>query len=116
MLISRFLTLSLFLAFGTALLAAQSSPGNNSSVHPSADPGQANSSAPAELLSKTVQAFNELDLAQDDSLCYSIRNYKVARDNSQSDSTHAVGYSICQRATRFRMHSAELRVLDSVSR
>ena len=115
MLIPRLLSFSLLITVSAGLVAAQSSPEKNPSARQSTDLGQANSSA-VELLSKAVQEFNELDPAQDDSLCYSIRNYKVARDNSQSDSTHAVGYSICQPATRFRMHTAELRVLDSVSR
>lgn len=47
-----------------------------------------------------------------DTFCYAIRSYKVARDNPQSDSTHAVEYSTCQPATRFRMYTAEERVLS----
>ncbi len=45
----------------------------------------------------------------DDNLCYTIRSYKVARDNPQSDSTHAVGSSTCQPAARFHTHTIELR-------
>jgi hypothetical protein len=45
----------------------------------------------------------------DDNLCYSMRSYKVARDDSQSDSTHAAGYSTCQPAARFHTHTIELR-------
>jgi hypothetical protein len=45
----------------------------------------------------------------DDNLCYTVRSYKVARDNPHSDSTHAVGSSTCQPAARFHTHSIELR-------
>jgi hypothetical protein len=45
----------------------------------------------------------------DDNLCYSMRSYKVARDDSHSDSTHAAGYSTCQPAARFHTRSIELR-------
>jgi hypothetical protein len=40
-----------------------------------------------------------------DTLCYAMRSYKVARDGPQSDSTHAAGYSTCQPAARFHVHS-----------
>jgi hypothetical protein len=40
-----------------------------------------------------------------DTLCYAMRSYKVARDGPQSDSTHAAGYSTCQAAARFQVHS-----------
>jgi hypothetical protein len=46
---------------------------------------------------------------EDDTLCYTMRNYKVARDNPQSDSTHAAGSSTCQPAARFHVHSIELK-------
>ena len=49
-------------------------------------------------------------LSQDDTLCYTMRSYKVARDDPQSDSTHAAGYSTCQSATRFHVHTTEERV------
>ena len=45
----------------------------------------------------------------DDTLCYTMRSYKVARDNPKSDSTHADGSSTCQPAARFHMHSIELK-------
>jgi hypothetical protein len=49
-------------------------------------------------------------LQQDDALCLTMRTYKVARDDPQSDSTHRAGYSTCQPATRFQVHTAEERV------
>lgn len=45
----------------------------------------------------------------EDNLCYTVRSYKVARDNPHSDSTHAVGSSTCQPAARFHTRSIELR-------
>jgi hypothetical protein len=41
-----------------------------------------------------------------DSICYSIRSYVVARDDKDSDSTHPVGSSTCQPASRYRMKKA----------
>jgi hypothetical protein len=49
----------------------------------------------------------------DDTLCYTMRSFKVARDNPQSDSTHAAGSSTCQPAARFHVHSIELRASPS---
>jgi len=44
---------------------------------------------------------------QGDTLCYTMRSFKVARDDPQSDSTHAAGYSTCQPAARFHVHTIE---------
>ena len=44
---------------------------------------------------------------QTDYFCLTMRTYKVARDDRGSDSTHAVGYSTCQPAARFRTHTVE---------
>jgi hypothetical protein len=41
-----------------------------------------------------------------DSICYSIRSYVVARDDKDSDSTHPVGSSNCQPASRYRVKRA----------
>jgi hypothetical protein len=47
-------------------------------------------------------------LAQDDNdkVCYSIRSYRVTRDDPASDSTRLVGYSECQPAARFQVKAA----------
>lgn len=42
-----------------------------------------------------------------DAMCYTIRSYVVARDSKHSDSTHPVGYSTCQPASRYRLKTAE---------
>jgi hypothetical protein len=41
-----------------------------------------------------------------DATCYSIRSYVVARDDKDSDSTHPVGSSTCQPASRYRVKKA----------
>jgi hypothetical protein len=43
-----------------------------------------------------------------DTTCYTMRSYLVARDDKNSDSTHPVGYSTCQRASQYRLKSAQL--------
>lgn len=42
---------------------------------------------------------------QDDSLCYAIRSYVVARDNKDSDSVHPVGYTTCVPASRYQLRT-----------
>jgi hypothetical protein len=141
MLISRLLLFSSLVALGAASVSAQSSPEKNPIVAPSTDSEQMNSSDRADLpflnLRPELDAPNPLDrirtgeyrprlnqfgmphvlilgsdgLSQDDTLCYAMRSYKVARDNPQSDSTHAAGYSTCQPATRFHVHTTEEQVL-----
>jgi hypothetical protein len=46
---------------------------------------------------------------ESDTTCYSIRTYRVARDSPDSDSTHPVGTSTCQRATRYQLKSADIQ-------
>jgi hypothetical protein len=45
--------------------------------------------------------------ADSTSICYSMRSYRVVRDDPQSDSTKPAGYSTCQAAKRFQMKSIE---------
>ena len=45
-------------------------------------------------------------LAQNDTLCYSMRSYRVTRDDPASDSTRLAGYSECQPAARFQVKAA----------
>jgi hypothetical protein len=42
-------------------------------------------------------------LARNDATCYSIRSYRVKRDDPESDSTRPAGYSTCQPAGRFQV-------------
>jgi hypothetical protein len=48
-----------------------------------------------DLLSRLTQDFPEP--------CYSIRTYRVTRDDPQSDITRPAGYSECETAGRFQM-------------
>lgn len=41
-----------------------------------------------------------------DHYCLTIRSYLMARDSSNSDSTHLVGYSTCLPASRYRLRTA----------
>jgi len=45
-------------------------------------------------------------LTQNDAVCYSIRSYRVTRDDRESDSTRLAGYSECQPAARFQVKTA----------
>jgi hypothetical protein len=45
-------------------------------------------------------------LVQNDEACYTIRSYRVTRDDPRSDSTRLAGYSTCQRAVRFQVKEA----------
>jgi hypothetical protein len=143
MLISRVLPVSLLLAVSAASVAAQSSPEKNPDVVPSIKFGQLNSSGSADLASPSqkpeLNPPRPLDririeeyrprlnqdglpptlvlgpdgLHPDDGICLTMRTYKVARDNPQSDSTHAVGYSTCQPGARFQVRTTEERVFSA---
>jgi hypothetical protein len=43
---------------------------------------------------------------QNDTVCYSMRSYRVTRDDPGSDSTKLVGYSECQPAARYQVKTA----------
>jgi hypothetical protein len=45
----------------------------------------------------------------DDTFCYKIRSYVVARDSKDSDSVHPVGYSTCQPASRYRLKKTQIQ-------
>jgi hypothetical protein len=47
-----------------------------------------------------------LTLQQDETTCYTIRTYRVARVSPESDATRAAGYSTCQPATRIQLRTA----------
>jgi hypothetical protein len=51
-----------------------------------------------------------LALEQDNATCYSIRLYRVKRDDPESDTTRAASYSTCQPSARFQVKTA----VDSV--
>jgi hypothetical protein len=45
-------------------------------------------------------------VAQNDTVCYSMRSYRVTRDDPESDSTRLAGYSECQPAARYQVKTA----------
>ncbi len=47
-----------------------------------------------------------LTLRQNDATCYTLRTYRVARENPGSDATRPAGYSTCQPSTRFQVRTA----------
>ena len=47
----------------------------------------------------------------DETLCYTMRSYVVARDSKDSDSVHPAGYSTCLPASRYRLRTTEIRTL-----
>jgi hypothetical protein len=49
----------------------------------------------------------------DDTLCYKIRSYVVARDSKDSESVHPVGYSTCQPASRYRLKKTQIQTVSS---
>jgi hypothetical protein len=133
--ISKLLALSLLITVIAAPVAAQTSPQKSPLVDQATSPGRLQLSGsthlPALNLNAAPDPANPLGRIhieeyqprldhfvlppvlrlpsvgefQDDIVCYAIRSYKVARDDPQSDSTHADGYSTCQPATRFHVNS-----------
>lgn len=47
----------------------------------------------------------------EDTLCYTMRSYVVARDSKNSDSVHPTGYSTCHPASRYRLRTTKIRTL-----
>jgi hypothetical protein len=48
----------------------------------------------------------------DDTLCYTVRSYVVARDSKDSDSVHLTRYSTCQPASRYRLRTTQAKKLS----
>jgi hypothetical protein len=47
-----------------------------------------------------------LTLEQNEATCYTLRTYRVTRDDPESDTTRPADYSTCQRAARFQLRTA----------
>jgi len=115
--IPRLLILSVLILTWVASVGAQSPEKNAAS--PPADalnlprttlvaPGTGEDTFTARTASRLLQ--HALALEQNNVTCYSIRLYRVKRDDPQSDTTRAAGYSTCQPAARFQVKTA----VDSV--
>jgi hypothetical protein len=118
--IPRLLLLALLIPVCIAPVVAQSSPDNSPAAsQPQLDgliappefrahvltlPG-----LPTNVWSRIHDLPPQLSLDSlllDDAICYSIRSYRVTRDDPQSDSTRPAGYSECQPAAQFQVKTA----------
>jgi hypothetical protein len=63
----------------------------------------------SDLQLRVARQWDELN---EDSICYAIRSYVVARDSKDSDSTHPAGYSTCQPSNRYQVKTADMRVVS----
>jgi len=122
MFIPRFLVLPLVLSLGVGPLAAQSMLDNHEqpNVPPQgAQPGlrigplqdfHLHGTSPAPEIYQDAPAPGTyrkiLPRDQSEVTCYSIRGYRVTRDDPKSDSTRPSGYSTCQRSDRFEVKDA----------
>jgi len=68
---------------------------------------------PAERASERKDDFRlesrrqpPITLELNDTICYTVRTYRVARENPDSDAVRPAGYSTCQRASRFQFRTA----------
>jgi hypothetical protein len=99
----RLLVLSLLIPLCVVTVAAQSPSGKS-----------ADSSSPAAESKKDSVVIRPLDsgmqhiltLEQNEATCYTLRTYRVVRDDPESDTTRPAGYSTCQRAARFQLRTA----------
>jgi hypothetical protein len=122
--IPRLPFLALLMSVCVAPIAAQSSPDKTPAFSHSqrdelvaAPEFRARSVQPVQLAPNGRTRIRDTDprqrilpsdptLAQSDTVCYSMRSYRVTRDDRESDSTRLVGYSECQPAARFQVKTA----------
>jgi hypothetical protein len=132
----RRLVLWMLISLCAAMVAAQSSPDKNAASSQPASAQPQNSQASTDLFQLQLAADVEqvdpsqvaqpalregdslilrppdsrrqhiLTLGQNEATCYTLRTYRVARENPESDTTRPAGYSTCQRATRFQLRTA----------
>jgi hypothetical protein len=99
----RLLLLPLLIALCVATVAAQTpSDKTSDSSQAASSQGEHNSSN----ITPQVHTQHILTLEQNETTCYTLRTYRVARENPESDSTRPAGYSTCQPATRFQLRTA----------
>jgi hypothetical protein len=99
--LSRRSILSLLIALCVATAAAQSSPAKTSA----SAQGKVERNDDS-LLDSRMQRPLTLTFDPNDAVCYTIRAYRVARENPESDVVRPAGYSTCQRASRFQFRTA----------
>jgi len=116
--IPRLLLLSLLISVCVAPVAAQSSPDK---IPAFSRPQLDGLVAPPEFRAHALplppnvrarirdihpQLRFDSTLTQNETVCYSIRSYRVTRDDPESDSTRLTGYSECQPAAQFHAKNA----------
>jgi|HubBroStandDraft_6_1064221.scaffolds.fasta_scaffold339893_2 hypothetical protein len=119
MFIPRFLALPLVLSLGVGPLAAQSTLDNHEQPFPpqSAQPGlrigplqdfhlHGTTPEPETYRITPAPGTYRKTFPSDQSTCYSIRGYRITRDDPESDSTRPSGYSTCQPSDRFEVKDA----------
>ena len=102
--VPRLLVCSLMISLSCAAAAAQSTPNralDSSQPRITLIPNPEIVASPLDSPTPHI-----LTLEQDDATCYTLRTYRVARENPHSDSTRPAGYSTCRRATRFQLRTA----------
>jgi hypothetical protein len=111
--VRRLLVLSLLILLCVATVAAQS-PSDKTHDSSSAaseikkDSPETRSPETRALESNTqdARAQHILTLEQNDTICYTLRTYRVARLSPESDATKPAGYSSCLRSSRFQLKTA----------
>ena len=120
MCIPRLLVLSLLLSVCVAPVAAQSSLDRNPEPSIRLDqiipppefrrpvfPLGLEPPFPSDRMGLSDQRYLQLRAGeQSDVTCYSIRSYRVTRDDPESDSTSLAGYSTCQPGSQFQLKDA----------
>src|SRR5271169_4490740 len=115
MCVRRLLVLSLLILLCVATVAAQSPSDQRSDSSSTAATQTAQASTETKNDSLVVRPLDSrtqhiLTLEQNEATCYTLRTYRVTRDDPKSDTTKPAGYSTCRRATRFQLRTA----VDSV--
>jgi hypothetical protein len=109
--VRRLLVLWLLSLLCVATVAAQSSSGKSASEKGSSSAASENKKDTPEtrsLDSKVLEARAQhmLTLEQNDSICYTLRTYRVARLSPESDATEPAGYSSCLSSSRIQLKTA----------
>jgi hypothetical protein len=104
------LVLSLLILLCVATVAAQSPSDkrtDSSSVAPTQTDQASIDSKNDSLVVRPLDSHTQhiLTLGQNEATCYTLRTYRVTRDDPKSDTTRPAGYATCQRSTRFQLRT-----------
>lgn len=113
MCVRRLPVLLLSILLCVATVAAQSSSDKSTD---SSSPAPAQSSSPARTIESRKDSLvlrplgshtqHILTFGQDETTCLTLRTYRVARIDPESDTTRVAGYSTCQPSVRFQLKTA----------